>query len=86
MAALDNSSGSHKGSKKPKHVNTRAKAALMVAIDRHRKLVSESQRYYDKKRNEGKKHNQAIRSLGRHLTRVIYKMLLNGNIYEVKKT
>jgi len=86
MAALDNSSGSHKGSKKPKHVNTRAKAALMVAIDRHRKLVPESQRYYDKKRNKGKKHNQAIRSLGRHLTRVIYKMLLNGNIYEVKKT
>jgi hypothetical protein len=32
-------------------------------VDRHRKYVPESQRYYEKKRSEGKKHNQAIRAL-----------------------
>jgi transposase len=61
MSTLDNSSGKYQGSKQPKHVNTRAKAAMMVALDRHRKYVPESQRYYEKKRSEGKKYNQAIR-------------------------
>ncbi len=44
---------------------TRAKAAMMAAIDHHRKRVPQSQRYYEKKRAEGKIHNQAIRALGR---------------------
>ena len=83
MATLDNSSGKYQGSKQPKHVNTRAKAAMMVALDRHRKYVPESQRYYEKKRTEGKKHNQAIRALRRHLSRIIYKMLTEGRKYEI---
>lgn len=58
--------GEYQGAKTPKQVNTGAKAAMMVALDRHRKYVPESQRYYEKKRSGGKKHNQAIRSLGRH--------------------
>ncbi len=29
----------------------------------HRKRVPQSQRYYEKKRAEGKRHNQAIRSV-----------------------
>ncbi len=57
MSTLDNSSGKYQGSKAPKHVNTRAKAAMMIALDRHRKYVPESQRYYEKKRAQGKKHN-----------------------------
>lgn len=84
MANLDNSSGRIRGAKPPKHVNTRAKAAMMVAIDRHRKQVPESQRYYDKKRAEGKIHNQAIRALGRHVSRVIYSMLKRGRPYKVQ--
>jgi len=84
MASLDNSSGKYQGSKQPKHVNTRAKAAMMVALDRHRKYVPESQRYYEKKRSEGKKHNQAIRALGRHLSRIIYKMLTEEREYEMR--
>lgn len=75
MATLDNSSGKHRGSKPPKHVNVRAKAVMMWAIDHHRKQVPQSQRYYEKKRAEGKKHNQAIRALGRQLCRIIFKML-----------
>lgn len=85
MANLDNSSGRQKGSKPPTQVNTRAKAAMMVAVDRHRKQVPQSQRYYDKKRSEGKKHNQAIRALGRHLCRVIFKMLKDNRRYIISQ-
>lgn len=85
MATLDNSSGKHRGSKNPKHVNTRARAAMMVGIDRHRKQVLESQRYYEKKRAQGKTHNQAIRALGRHLCRVIFSMLKQGRCYELRE-
>jgi transposase len=84
MSTLDNSSGNYQGTKQPKHVNTRAKAAMMTALDRHRKYVPESQRYYEKKRSEGKKHNQAIRALGRHLCRIIYKMLKEKREYKVR--
>ena len=75
MAALDNKSGKFQGSKPPRHVNARAKVAMMFALDHHRKRVPRSQRYYEKKRAQGKKHNQAIRALGRHLCRVIFQML-----------
>lgn len=84
MSALDNNSGLYKGSKIPRQVNKRIKAAMMIAVERHRHQVEESQRYYEKKRAEGKKHNQAIRSLGRHLVRVIYKMLKENRLYETK--
>ncbi len=83
MATLDNSSGKFRGSKPPRHVNVRAKAAMMTALDHHRKLVPQSQRYYEKKRAEGKKHNQAIRALGRHLCRVIFKMLAQERPYRI---
>jgi transposase len=81
MANLDNSSGKQKGSKPPRQVNARAKAAMMIAVDRHRKKVLQSQRYYEKKRAEGKKHNQAVRALGRHMCRVIFKMLKEDRGY-----
>jgi transposase len=84
MSTLDNSSGKYQGTKAPKHVNTRAKAAMMTALDRHRKYIPESQRYYEKKRGEGKKHNQAIRALGRHLCRIIYKMLKEQREYQLR--
>jgi transposase len=81
MSPLDNSSGLVKSSKNPKQMNKHAKAAMMSAVDHHRKYSSESSKYYDKKRAEGKAHNQAIRSLGRHLIRVIYKMLIEDRDY-----
>ena len=84
MSTLDNRSGKYQGTKAPKHVNTRAKAAMMIALDRHRKYVPESQRYYEKKRSEGKKHNQALRALGRHLSRIIYKMLTEEREYQIR--
>ena len=84
MSTLDNRSGKYQRTKAPKHVNTRAKTAMMIGVDRHRKYVPESQKYYEKKRSEGKKHNQAIRSLGRHLSRIIYKMLKEEREYEIR--
>lgn len=83
MSNLDNSSGTKKGSKPPKQVNERAKSAMMVAVDRHRKKVPQSQKYYEKKRAEGKKHNQAVRALGRHLCRIIFKMLTENRGYHL---
>ncbi|MDR3492084.1 MAG: IS110 family transposase [Gammaproteobacteria bacterium] len=77
MAILNNSSGLYEGTKKSKHVNYSAKAAMMTATAIHIRSSSQSKKYYDKKRNEGKKHNQAVRSLGRHMVRVIWSMLKN---------
>lgn len=82
MAALDNSSGKKTSSRTPRQVNTRAKAAMMVAIARHMPQVASSRTYYDKKRAEGKKHNQAIRALGRQMIRVIWALVKNKRKYE----
>ena len=73
MAPLDNSSGLQQGTKAPLQINKRARAAMMVAISHHKRTVEKSTIYYDKKRAEGKRHNQALRSLGRHLVRILWK-------------
>lgn len=36
MAVIDNSSGIYQGLKAPRNVDNRAKAAMMIAVDRHR--------------------------------------------------
>lgn len=81
MAPLDHQSGTFRGSKPPRHVNTRARKAMMTAVCRHMNQVPESRVYYDKKRSEGKTHNQAVRALGRHLSRVIWSMLRHDRDY-----
>jgi transposase len=84
MAVLDNSSGKYSGTKESKHVNYNAKAAMMTAVAIHIRTSEESKKYYDKKRLEGKKHNQAVRSMSRHLVRVIWSMLKNHRDYYAK--
>ena len=84
MATLDRSSGTHTGSKRPRQVNTRARAAMMIAVARHMEQVPSSRAYYDKKRAQGKAHNQAVRALGRQLVRVIWSMLKHQRDYEVR--
>lgn len=81
MTRLDNSSGAYVGTKNTRQVNTQAWAALMTATARHIDNVPESRAYYDKKRAEGKTHNQAVRSLGRHLIRVIWSMITHQRNY-----
>jgi len=38
---------------------------MMTAVAHNIRKVEESKRYYQKKRDEGKSHNQAVRALGR---------------------
>jgi len=57
----------------------------MTAVARHINCVPESRVYYEKKRAEGKRHNQAVRALGRHLVRVIWSMLKNERDYELRE-
>ena len=85
MSPLSKDSGQYHGSKSPRQVNQRAKAAMMTAVARHIDRVPESKAYYDRKRAEGKKHNQAVRALGRHLVRVIWSMLKNERDYELRE-
>lgn len=84
MAVLDNSSGNYQGTKNSKHVNKRSKSAMMTAVARHINNCDESKTYYDKKRSEGKRHNQAVRALGRHLVRVIWSMIKNDRDYKIQ--
>ena len=58
---------------------------MMTAVAHHIRCVPESRVYYDKKRAEGKTHNQTVRTLGRHLVRVISSMLKNGRDYELRE-
>jgi len=85
MAILDNSSGQYTGTKKFQHVNVNTKRTMMIAVARHIDHCEESKKYYDKKRLQGKKHNQAVRSMGRHLVRVMWSMLRNKRDYEIRK-
>ena len=85
MSPLSRDSGQHHGSKCPRSVNHRAKAAMMTAVAHHIRCVPQSKAYYDKKRAQGKTHNQAVRALGRHLVRVIWSMLKNKRDYELRK-
>jgi hypothetical protein len=57
---------------------------MMTAVARHIECVPQSKVYYDKKRAEGKTHNQAVRALGRHLVRVIWSMLRDDRDYELR--
>ena len=43
----------------------------------------ESKAFYDKKRAQGKTHNQTLRALGRNLVRVMWSMLKHGRDYQL---
>ena len=58
---------------------------MITAMARYIDQCPEAKRYYDKKRSEGKKHNQALRSLARHMVRVIWSMLRDGRDYEIRE-
>jgi len=84
MACLSHQSGQLSRARAPRQVNGRAKAALMTALARHIEQVPQSKAYYDRKRAEGKRHNQALRALGRHLIRVLWAMVQHHHDYEVR--
>jgi len=84
MTNLDNSSGKLKGSKRNLSTNKQAKMAMITATMKHTLHVNESKRYLEKKIREGKKYQQAIRSIGRHLVRVIWNMIKQDRNYEIR--
>lgn len=81
---LDNSSGKYKGSKRNFATNRQAKMAMITATMKHTQHVEESKRYLEKKIGEGKKYQQAIRSIARHLVRVIWNMIQQDRDYEIR--
>ena len=85
MSPLTHQSGQRSSTRSPRQVNRRAKAAMMTAVARHMKCVPQSSAYYDRKRAQGKTHNQAVRALGRHMVRVIWAMLRDQRDYEVRE-
>ena len=84
MTNLDNSSGKYKGSKKNLATNRHAKMTMLTATSKHTQHVEESKRYLEKKIGEGKKYQQAIRSIARHLVRVIWNMIQQDRAYEIR--
>jgi len=57
-----------------------------VVIDPTWWVVPESRVYYDRKRAQGKTHNQAVRALGWHMVRVVWRTLTAQRDYEPKPT
>jgi len=85
MCPLTHQSGEVSRARIPRQVNTRCKAAMMTAVARHIGCVPQSKTYYDRKRTQGKTHNQAIRALGRHMVRVIWAILRDGRDYTIRE-
>jgi len=85
MSPLTHQSGQMSTTRSPRQVNRRAKAAMMTAVAHHIRCVPQSKAYYDRKRAQGKTHNQAVRALGRHMVRVIWAMLRDGRDYEIRE-
>jgi len=63
------------GTKNSRLVNKRAKMAMMYAVARHIDNYPKVKCFYDRKRLEGKKHNQAIRALDRYMVRTIWSLV-----------
>ena len=85
MAPLDKSSGKFQGGRCARQVNKRSRMAMLTGSAHHVLKCPQSQKYYRKKRKEGKRHNQALRCLGRHLVRVIWVMFIQERSYEIRK-
>jgi len=85
MTNLDNSSGKQTGTKRSISTNRHAKMAMITATMKHAQHTDQSKKYLEKKISEGKKYQQAIRSLGRNLVRVIWGMIQGDRIYEIRE-
>jgi transposase len=83
VAPLDRSSGKRVGAKLPRHINPRARDALIIAMVHHMHAVPTSRAFYDRKRVEGKTHMQALRALARHMVRILFRMLTDNRDYRL---
>jgi len=85
MTNLDNNSGKYIGTKRSISTNRHAKMAMITATMKHAQHTEQSKSYLEKKISEGKKYQQAIRSLGRNLVRVIWKLIQEDRVYEIRE-
>lgn len=84
VACVENSSGKKNGTKAIKKANKIGKATMIAIASNMVVKDAESKRYYEKKKAEGKKHNDALRCLARQLVKVIFKMLTEDRDFIVK--
>jgi len=75
VGCLNHSSGKKVSARKPTHFNHYAKGALCMMAQAAIVNDSESRKYYDKKRKEGKGHWHAIKCLAKYLLRHIFQLL-----------
>ncbi len=75
LCKLDHSSGTRKSDKKNIQCNKRLKNALLDLAYQATRHNEGYKAYYERKKNEGKKHLQILKSIGRYLLRDIYKRL-----------
>jgi len=84
VGCINNDSGKRKMAKAVFKANKICKSTMIELAGCTIRSISESKRYYNKKRSEGKKHNHALRCLARQMTKVIFKLLIEDRDYYVK--
>ena len=83
VACIEDSSGKRKQTKAVFKANKICKETMIRIAGCTIPRIAESQRYYTKKRKEGKKHNHALRCLARQMIKVIFKLLVEDRNYYV---
>lgn len=72
VACLDDKSGKRQRTKRAYRINHTAKDSLMQIANCSIRFNPASKAYYTRKREEGKRHWQAVKALARNIIRVIY--------------
>lgn len=80
--AREESGTSVRKRKRRKGGNRRLKNALIQSAQRAVACDEGARLYYDRKREDGKGHSQALRALARRRVDLIYALLSNGTLYE----
>lgn len=87
LAPTTRQSGSSIKSERVSHSgNKRLKRALFLSAFAVIRTDPVSRTYYDRKRAQGKRHNQAIIALAHRRLTVLYAMLRDGTLYDVPDT
>lgn len=85
IAPVDRKSGtSIRGSHASRRGNKALKRVLFLSAFASIKGDPSSRLYYDRKRSEGKRHNQAVMALARKRVNVLFAMLRDGCFYECR--
>ncbi|MER7540542.1 IS110 family transposase [Streptomyces sp. NPDC097704] len=84
LAPAPRDSGKISGNRhRPKRYHRRLQRALFLAAMSSITCCSESRRYYDRKRAEGKRHSQAVLALARRRVNVLWALLRDHRQYEL---